>query len=94
MKQQLSKRQQKLFLNKWIQKIVKDETDLSVKRHIVKHVKEIYTKDSIQWVDSMRNLIEMFEAMNGIKPDPLRQLARLHNKYNKNKSRYTAPPKM
>lgn len=83
------------FLEKWIKKIAKSEhsTNLAVKRHIIKHAKEIFEKDPKLWAASMRNMVEIFEAMYRIKSSSTTQIERLHNKYNKNKFYYTTPPK-
>ncbi|OGY93705.1 MAG: hypothetical protein A2406_04025 [Candidatus Komeilibacteria bacterium RIFOXYC1_FULL_37_11] len=89
----LNKKEQLHFLRLWIKKITKKHTDFSIKRHIVKHAKEIYQKDPRKWSASMRNLLEIFEGIHNIKPHPAEQLERLNNKYQKDKHRYTAPPK-
>lgn len=83
------------FLARWIKKISKDKnmTELGVKRHIVKHAKEVFKKDPKLWVASMRNMVEIFEAMYRIKPSSALQIGQLENKYNKNKNYYTPPPK-
>lgn len=81
------------YLNQWIKLITKDETDLSIKRHIVRHAKEIYQKESQSWSDSMRNLVEIYERKCRVKPSLLRQIKKLENKYKKNPKRYTSPPK-
>ena len=90
----LNKKEQLYFLRRWIKGIIKKHTDFSIKRHIVKHAKEIYQKNPQKWASSMRNLVEIFEGMNNIKPQPAEQLERLDNKYKKDKNRYTAPPKI
>ncbi|PIR07092.1 MAG: hypothetical protein COV55_01535 [Candidatus Komeilibacteria bacterium CG11_big_fil_rev_8_21_14_0_20_36_20] len=90
----LSKKDQHKFLCKWIKKITYDETDLSIKRHVVRHAKHIYDRDPRQWAASMRNLVQIFEDMQNIKPSTTLQLDRLYNKYKSNKHRYTKPPKL
>ncbi|MBT4277155.1 hypothetical protein HOD96_00185 [Candidatus Falkowbacteria bacterium] len=94
MLQKLLKKDKRKYLTKWIKDISKDETDLSLKRHIVKHAKEIFENDPKKWAASMRNLIEIFEAKYKIKPSIDLQLERLEEKYKKNPKRYTDPPKI
>lgn len=90
----LSKKEQNKYLQRWIKKISKTETELSIKRHIVRHAKEIYEKNPDKWSASMKNLVEIFDEMHKIKPDIKFRLDRLENKYHKNKKRYTTPPKI
>lgn len=82
------------FLQRWIEKITRDETDLTLKKHIVKHAHEIYVKDKKKWSHSMRNLLDIFDAKYDIEEDVGYRIDRLHNKYRKNKRRYTAPPEI
>ncbi|XOU94959.1 MAG: hypothetical protein ACNFW9_02715 [Candidatus Kerfeldbacteria bacterium] len=90
-----TKNQKDVFLAKWIKKISKNKssTELGVKKHIIKHAKEIFKKDPKLWAASMRNMVEIFEAIYHIKPSSTTQIERLEHKYNKNKSYYTTPPK-
>jgi hypothetical protein len=92
----LSKKEQRKYLDKWIKAIAKNKktTELSIRRHIVRHAKETISKTVLEsWSASMRNLIEIYEFMHGIKPSLLRQIERLENKYKMDSNRYTPPPK-
>ena len=88
----LSKAQQIKYHRKWVKDIIEDETPITIKRHINKHAKEIYTRDPDKWSASMRNLVDIFDEMHQIKPSIKLKLERLHNKYRKNPRRYTPPP--
>ena len=91
----LSKNKKNDYLKKWLKEIPKDETKLSITRHIVKHSKEIFKKDPKEWSASMRNLVSTYETFCKIKKPPCDlRLEKLENKYIKNKKRYTAPPKI
>jgi hypothetical protein len=90
----LSTKEQVDFLNKWIRELTKDETRLSLRRHVVRHAKEIYGKDPKEWIASMRNLTDAYEVLCKVKqPSTLLRIQKLYNKYKKNPRRYTAPPK-
>jgi len=93
MTKQLAQKQRN-FLDRWIKAIIKDKrnSELAVKKHINHHAKEIYTSDPVKWSASMRNLVEMYEAIRKIKPSTKSQIERFQNKYNKNPKRYTPPP--
>jgi len=80
------------YYKNWILRIAKDETGRTIKQHIVKHAKEIYSKDPKIWSASMRNLIEIFEKVHKGKPSLKLKIARLEHKYQKNPKRYTPPP--
>jgi len=84
------------YLHNWIKAISDNPktTDLSVRRHIVKHAKQIYSRDPKLWAASMRNLVEIFECYHKIIPSKKLQIERLQNKFNKNSTRYTPPPKI
>jgi hypothetical protein len=82
----------KKYLKQWIREITKDETSLSIRRHIIKHAKEIFEKNPKEWSASMRNLIEVYEVMNKIRPSEKLRLVKLHKKYLRNPKRYTSPP--
>lgn len=90
----LSKKERIEYLRKWIREISKIETELSLKRHIVRHAKEVYKKDPNKWSASMKNLVEIFDEMYKTKSDINLRLDRLENKLKKNKRRYTPPPKI
>ena len=92
--QKLPKGKQTKYHRKWIKDIVKDETPISIKRHINRHAKEIYKKDPKMWSASMRNLVDIFDEMYQVKTTIDFKLKRLHNKYLKNPRRYTPPPKI
>lgn len=80
------------YYKKWISKIAKDETGRTIKRHIIRHAKEIYSKEPKIWSASMRNLIEIFEKVYKATPSLKLKMARLQHKYKKNPRRYTPPP--
>lgn len=88
------KSKQRKFLDRWIGAIVKNKknTALGVKKHIVKHAREIFEKNPRLWAASMRNLVEIYERMHEITPKLSTQIERFENKYNRNHSRYTPPP--
>ncbi|MDO8574212.1 MAG: hypothetical protein Q7R86_01135 [bacterium] len=90
----LSKNKQIKYHRKWVKAIVKDETPATIKKHINRHAKEIYTKDPKRWSASMRNLVDIFDEMYQVKPSTSLKLERLHNKYRKNPRRYTPPPRL
>ena len=90
----LSRQEQNKLLNSWIKKILKDETSDSINQHIIKHVNEIFDKDPEQWSASMRNLLDIFNKINKIKPNTELRLERLNNKYSKNPKRVTSPPNL
>jgi len=80
------------YYKKWILEITKNETDRTIKRHIVRHAKEIYSKEPKLWSASMRNLIEIFDGVYKSTPSLKLKIERLQNKYKKNPKRYTSPP--
>ncbi|MDO8660135.1 MAG: hypothetical protein Q7K54_06110 [Candidatus Parcubacteria bacterium] len=92
----LSKKDERRILDRWIQNILEDKrnTIFSVKRHINRHAKQIYTRKPNVWCASMRNLLEMYEAIYKIKSSTSLQIERFNNKYNKNKYRYTPQPSL
>lgn len=90
----LSKKEQEKYYRKWIKEIADCETKLSLKRHIVRHAKEIYDKNSKEWSTSMKNLLESFNEMNQIDTTTAMCLKKLENKYKTNPRRYTPPPKI
>jgi len=77
---------------KWISAISNDETGRTIKRHIIRHAKEIYSKEPKVWSASMRNLIEIFDKVHKSKPSTKLKIKRLQRKYKKNPKRYTPPP--
>jgi len=93
MAKKVSEKELKKQYGKWIERIKKDETELMIKRHINKHANEVYERDSLKWSASMRNLLNIFDAVFDSKPDTALLLERLENKWKQNKKRYTAPPK-
>ncbi len=90
----LSEKQQEKYYRKWIKETIKDETELSLKKHIVHHAKEVYKKDPKEWIASMKNLVYAFEIMYKLKSSVALQLKKLDDKYKKNSKRYTPPPKI
>ena len=82
----------KKYYRKWISVIAKDETPRTIKQHIVRHAKEIYSEEPEIWSASMRNLIEIFDKIYKSNPSTKLKLERLHHKYKKNPKRYTSPP--
>ena len=80
------------YYKKWISGIAKDETSRTIKRHIVRHVNEIYSKEPKLWSASMRNLIEIFDEVYKLTPSLKLKTERLQHKYKKNPKRYTPPP--
>jgi hypothetical protein len=82
------------FYRKWISAIANDETGRTIKRHIVRHSKEIYSKEPKIWSASMRNLIEVFDKVYKSTPSIKLKIARLQHKYRKNPKRYTPPPSL
>ena len=80
------------YYQKWILEIAKDETSRTIKQHIVRHSKEIYSSDLEEWSASMRNLIEIFDVMYKLNPSIKLKLKRLEYKYKENPKRYTPPP--
>lgn len=92
--EKLSKKEQEKCLKKWISNIVEDKrnTKLSVKKHIVCHAKDVFSEDPKIWSASMRNLIEVFEALHKIKPTTIMRLKRFERKYKKDPKKYCPPP--
>ena len=88
----LTVEQQEAFLAAWLEAVSADETDVTIKRHIVHHAKEIYEKTPEEWAASMRNLVDIFEHMNKISPPTHARLGKLLKKYRSNPRRYTPPP--
>jgi hypothetical protein len=80
------------YYRKWISAIANDETGRTIKQHIVRHAKEIYSKEPKIWSASMRNLIEVFDKVNRSTPSIKLKIERLRHKYKKNPKRYTPPP--
>jgi hypothetical protein len=80
------------YYKEWISKISKSKKSPAIRRHIIKHAKEIYYKDPLKWSASMINLIEIFNKVYKINPSLDLKIKRLRNKYNKNPKRFTAPP--
>jgi|GEM_PF-2826973 len=80
------------YYRKWISLISNDETGRTIKRHIIRHAKEIYSKDPKVWSASMRNLIEIFDKVHKSEPPIKLRIKRLQLKYKKNPKRYTPPP--
>lgn len=89
----LSKKEKENYYRNWIKGIVKDETKLSLSRHIVRHAKEIYEKDPNEWSASMKNLLEVFDKMHKVDTPIELCLKKLENKYKSRPKRYTSPPK-
>jgi hypothetical protein len=89
---ELSEQQQVEYYNKWIDETLKDETEQSLREHIIKHAHEIMEKEAVEWAASMRNLVDAFERKVGIKPDIELRLKKLDNKYKKDPERFTPPP--
>lgn len=83
------------ILNEWIANIAKRDSHFAVKKHLVKHTKELFKSDPLKWSASMRNLIEIFERQHKLSKSRIikKQLERLYLKYLKNPRRYTSPPK-
>tara|TARA_Y100000310_G_C20437017_1_gene694232 strand:+ start:225 stop:554 length:330 start_codon:yes stop_codon:yes gene_type:complete len=90
----LSVAEKKEFLDKWLQKTLKDETPESLKQHIIKHAHEISDKPPLLWSASMHNLLVQFDKMFKINLDIDAKLERVNHKYNQDTKRYTAPPKV
>ncbi|MCX6786991.1 MAG: hypothetical protein NTY93_00465 [Candidatus Kaiserbacteria bacterium] len=90
----LSENDMEKYLRRWIQETTKDESELSLKKHIVKHAKEINQKDPTEWLASMKNLVEAYEEKTKAIPSVVLRVQKLANKYKKNKRRYTPPPKI
>ena len=89
----MPKNKSKNYYKKWILKIAKDETERTIRKHILKHADEIHSKDPKEWSASMRNLIEIFDKIYKLKPNLKLRIERLNHKYKKNPKRYTAPPR-
>ncbi|MDO8647897.1 MAG: hypothetical protein Q7R70_05805 [Candidatus Diapherotrites archaeon] len=82
-------------MEKWIKETLKNETSLSLRKHIVKHSKEVhkeFNKSPEKWSASMRNLIDAFDELHNSKPATQLRLNRLAEKYLINQKRYTPPP--
>lgn len=80
------------YYKKWISAISNRETGRTIKRHIVRHAKEVYYKEPKVWSASMRNLIEIFDKVHKSKPSIQSKIRRLQLKHEKNPKRYTPPP--
>jgi len=80
------------YYKKWILEIANDETGRTIKQHIVRHAKEIYSKEPKIWSASMRNLMEIFDKVYKSAPSLKLKIERLEHKYKKNPKRYTPPP--
>ena len=80
------------YYKKWILAIANDETGRTIKQHIVRRAKEIYSKEPKIWSASMRNLIEVFDNVHKSTPSIRLKIKRLQHKYKMNPKRYTPPP--
>ena len=87
-----SKNKLETYYREWISAIAYDETGRTIKQHIVKHAKEVYSKEPKAWSASMRNLMEVFDEIHKSKPSLKSKIGRLQKKYKKNPKRYTPPP--
>ena len=63
--EKLSEKDQLAYYNKWISETLKDETEQSLKEHIIKHAHEIFEKDPNEWSASMRNLVDAVQSSVG-----------------------------
>lgn len=86
------KKKLKNYYKKWISEITKAETERTIKRHILKHAKEIHSRDPKEWSASMKNLVDIFDKFYKLKPSLKLRIERLNHKYKRNPKRYTAPP--
>jgi len=80
------------YYKEWILKISKNKKSPDIRRHIVNHAREVYFKDPLKWSASMRNLIEIFDEVYKVRPSLNLKIKRLRDKYNKDPSKFTAPP--
>jgi len=86
------------YYQKWINLIARRTTDLKIKRHIVKHAKELFDRSDedynnpLGWSTSMYNLIKIYESFHEVQSNTSLQLYRLLKKYYKNPRIHTPPP--
>jgi len=83
------------YYKKWIKKISKRTTPYKIKRHIIKHSKDLFNAEKnnpLSWVASAYNLLKIYEAVHKTKSTTEVQLYKLLKKYNKNPYLHTAPP--
>jgi len=92
--EKLLEKDKKKYLDRWLKSISEEETDFSLRQHIIKHSKEIFEGNDNEWLASMKNLIKIFEEKYKIREDVDLQLGRLSNKYSKNPKLYTDQPKI
>ena len=83
------------YYNTWIRVISKRYTQITIKRHIIHHAKQLNDKNTnspLNWVASMYNLIRIFESVNRVKSTKPIEIYKLLKKYNKNPKLFTPPP--
>lgn len=80
------------YYRKWISAAANDETGRTIKQHIVRHAKDIYSEKPKIWSASMRNLIAIFDEVYKSTPSIKLKTERLRHKYKKNPKRYTPSP--
>ena len=83
------------YWDEWITESARRTSPLMIKRHIIKHAKELTSlkKDALAgWAASMHNLVRTFEKIHGVEGIIAIRLAKLYKKYNKNRKRYSPPP--
>lgn len=83
------------YHKKWIKLIAKETSELRIKRHIIYHAKQLCdpnVNNPISWLNSMYNLLEIYEIIHKVRPNPSIKIYKLLSKYNTNKRIYTTPP--
>lgn len=83
------------YYKKWIKGIAKRTTPYKIKRHIVKHAKDLFNTEKnnpLSWAASAYNLLRIYEAVYKINSTNDVQLYKLLKKYNKNPYLHTPPP--
>ncbi|MFZ1020073.1 MAG: hypothetical protein WAN61_03780 [Minisyncoccia bacterium] len=82
------------YHKKWIRKIAKRSSPTRIKRHILKHAKELNDNkynNPLAWASSMHNLLKIYESVHKIKPVYSIQVYKLLKKYNSSPRIHTPP---
>jgi hypothetical protein len=83
------------YHKKWIKDIAKRTSPTRIKRHIIRHAKDVSNprqNNPISWLSSMYNLIQIYEGVYNVKPNHSVQVYKLLLKYTKHPRNNTPPP--
>ena len=91
---ELTEIEKQKYYASWIKKIAKRHSLLGIKRHIVKHAKEIYDGEKEWvWCASMANLLAIYAEKTGTKVILDQKIGRLVAHYKESPKSSTLPPK-